>query len=272
MSISYWIFIYLCKVALETSPYQKLELEALSEIPLSPFSWKSCQTLTVSCSKEIRRQKINPPLPVGLYINTWLMFYWFISGLGLTRETLYLPLLETLLLSFCKKSLYKKTFSAKNGPISQTCWAQCGHFTPRTKKRKVLIAVDLCEANLDTHHLWQWNAKKKWIERKMYYAQPNQTAVMFWHHLATSLKTSRPLPKTNFQWATSTSYIGLAKSLWRKSTNWWGGYCWWMMALKIFCTCWYSKYMCNIVSIMYIQIRISSQNIHAISISPPPFS
>lgn len=27
----------------------------------------------------------------------------------------------------------------------------------------------------------------------MYYAQPNQTAVMFWHHLATSLKTSQPL-------------------------------------------------------------------------------
>lgn len=144
----------------------------------------------------------------------------------------------------------------------------------RTKKRKVLIAVDLCEANFDTHHLRQWNTKKRRIKRMMYYPQPNQTAVMFWHHLATSLKTSQPLPKTNFQWATSTSYIGLAKSLWRKSTKWWGGYCWRLMMLNIFCTCWYGKYIYIYISLslcLCICVSEYRSNIHAISISPPLF-
>lgn len=94
---------------------------------------------------------------------------------------------------------------------------------------------------------------------------------LLWRHLN--------LSKTNFQWATSTSYIGLAKSLWRKSTNCWGGYCWLMMALKILCTCWYGKYIHVYIYIyhyhslsLYLCIYISEyRSKHSCNFSFPSF-
>lgn len=152
------------------------------------------------------------------------MFYWFISDIGFNQRNFISSGNESSSPIILQEPIIQENLYCKSGLSSQTCWAQCGHLGPRNAKywsplisaKRISILIT-CDSEMP---------KKRRIKRMMYYAQPNQTAVMLWHHLATSLKTSQPLPKTNFQWATSTSYIGLAKSLWKKLTKWWGGYCW----------------------------------------------